>query len=73
MYTEAIRCYEAALRAKPGWVDAIRDFSNLLIKCQKTKEASDLVHHSIELYPNDSNTLISIEKWIGAIEGTNIV
>ena len=57
MYTEAIRCYEAALRAKPGWVDAIRDFSNLLIKCQKTKEASDLVHHSIELYPNDANLL----------------
>lgn len=57
MYTEAIRCYEAALKAKPGWVDAIRDFSNLLITCQRTKEASDLVHRSIELYPNDSQLL----------------
>ena len=57
MYPEAIRCYEAALKAKPGWVDAIRDFSTLLITCQRTKEASDLVHHSIELYPNDSQLL----------------
>ena len=57
MYPEAIRCYEAALKAKPGWVDAIRDFSNLLITCQRTKEASELVHRSIELYPNDSQLL----------------
>ena len=57
MYPEAIRCYEAALKAKPGWVDAIRDFSTLLITCQRTKEASELVHHSIELYPNDSQLL----------------
>ena len=57
MYPEAIRCYEAALKAKPGWVDAIRDFSNLLINCQRTKEASELVHRSIELYPNDSQLL----------------
>ena len=57
MYPEAVRCYEAALKAKPGWVDAIRDFSNLLITCQRTKEASELVHRSIELYPNDAQLL----------------
>lgn len=54
---EAIRCYEKALRAKPGWIDAIKDFSSLLIKCQKTKEASDLVQQSIELHPNDTKLL----------------
>ncbi len=57
MYTDAIRCFENALKAKPGWVDAIKDFSNLLVKCQKSKEASDLVKHSIELYPNDTKLL----------------
>ena len=57
MYTDSIRCFENALKAKPGWVDAIKDFSKLLVKCQKSKEASDLVKHSIELYPNDTKLL----------------
>ena len=57
MYTDSIRCYENALKAKPGWVDAIKDFSKLLVKCQKSKEASDLVKHSIELHPNDTKLL----------------
>ena len=57
MYTDSIRCFENALKAKPGWVDAIKDYSNLLVKCQKSKEASDLVKHSIELYPNDTKLL----------------
>ena len=57
MYSDSIRCYENALKAKPGWVDAIKDFSTLLVKCQKSKEASDLVKHSIELHPNDTKLL----------------
>ncbi len=57
MYGDSIRCFENALKAKPGWVDAIKDFSNLLVKCQKSQEASDLVKHSIELYPNDTKLL----------------
>ena len=56
-YGDSIRCFENALKAKPGWVDAIKDFSTLLVKCQKSKEASDLVKHSIELHPNDTNLL----------------
>ena len=57
MYSDALRCFENALKAKPGWVDAIKDFSNLLVKCQKSQQASDLVKHSIELYPNDTKLL----------------
>lgn len=57
MYPEAIRCYETALKSKPGWLDAIKDFSSLLIKCQQTKEAADIVRHSIELHPNDVKLL----------------
>ncbi|MCR4736095.1 MAG: tetratricopeptide repeat protein [Treponema sp.] len=57
MYSESIRCYQSALKAKPGWVDAVKDFSSLLVKCQQTKEAADLVSHSIELHPNDVKML----------------
>ena len=57
MYSDSIRCYQNALKAKPGWVDAIKDFSNVLVKCQKSREASELVKHSIELYPNDTKLL----------------
>ena len=57
MYPEAIRCFETALKSKPGWLDAIKDFSSLLIRCQQTKEAADIVRHSIELHPNDVKLL----------------
>ena len=57
MYSDSIRCFQNALKAKPGWVDAIKDFSNVLVKCQKSREASELVKHSIELYPNDIKLL----------------
>ena len=57
MYPEAIRCFEAALKSKPGWLEAIQDFSSLLIRCQQTKEAADIVRHSIELHPNDVKLL----------------
>ena len=57
MYSDSIRCFQNALKAKPGWVDAIKDFSNVLVKCQKSREASELVKHSIELHPNDTNLL----------------
>ena len=57
MYSDSIRCFQNALKAKPGWVDAIKDFSNVLVKCQKSKEASELVKHSIELHPNDTKLL----------------
>ncbi len=57
IYPEAVRCYENALKTRPGWADAIRDFSELLIKCQFTKQAQNLVEQSINLHPNDVNLL----------------
>ena len=56
-YPDAIRSYEAALRTRPGWAEAIHDFSDLLLRCDKTKEAQNLVMRSIKLYPNDSKML----------------
>lgn len=55
--TDAIRCYQAALKTRPGWVDAINDFSELLIKSQKNKEAQDLVQQSIKLHPTNADLL----------------
>jgi len=56
-YPDAVRCYNAALKTRPGWTDAIRDYSGLLIKCQQTKAAQDLVEQSIKLHPMDTNLL----------------
>ncbi len=56
-YPEAVRSYEIALKTRPGWLDAIRDFSELLIKCQETKHAQELVEQSIKLHPDDVDLL----------------
>ena len=56
-YPEAVRCYEVALKTRPGWLDAIRDFSELLIRCQDTKQAQELVEQSIKLHPDDVELL----------------
>ena len=55
--TDAIHCYQAALKTRPGWIDAIRDFSGLLVNCQKTQEAQDIVEQSIKLHPLDTDLL----------------
>ncbi len=56
-YPEAVRSYETALKTRPGWLEAIRDFSELLIKCQDTKQAQELVEQSIKLHPDDVDLL----------------
>ena len=61
-YPDAIRSYETALKTKPVWNEAIRDFSNLLLTCNKTKEAQNIVQRSLRLYPNDANMLCILGK-----------
>lgn len=56
-YPDSIRCYEIALKTRPGWTDAIQDFSKLLVKCQLTKQAQEIVEQSIKLHPADSGLL----------------
>lgn len=56
-FPDAVRCFEIALKTRPGWLDAIRDFSELLIKCQNTRQAQELVEQSIKLHPNDVDLL----------------
>lgn len=49
----AIRYYSRALKIRPGWKDAINDFSRLLMKCQKNKDAQDIVEQAIKLHSDD--------------------
>ena len=62
VYPDAVRCFESALRSKPGWIDAIKDFSSLLIECQKTEEASELVKNAINVHPNNTKLLVSLGR-----------
>ncbi len=46
----AITAYETALRGKPGWIDAVRDYSALLVKQHKTKQALETVKKAEEIH-----------------------
>lgn len=45
--------YEGALRAKPGWTEAIEAYSDLLLVENKVAEADTVVSQALELYPDD--------------------
>ncbi|MCR5385880.1 MAG: tetratricopeptide repeat protein [Treponema sp.] len=49
----AIAEYNAALRSKPGWHDALSDYSKLLLKLNRTKEAKELVDQALIINPRD--------------------
>ena len=46
--------YEAALRSKPGWLEAIENDSDLLLRKNKTKTASEIVKKALHLNPKDA-------------------
>ncbi|MCQ2240354.1 tetratricopeptide repeat protein [Treponema sp.] len=46
--------YEAALKSKPGWIEAIESYSDLLIKKNKTKTACEIVKKALNLNPKDA-------------------
>lgn len=56
-YSDAVRCYQTALRTKPGWTDAIKDYTALLLNTKKSKEATDVIQQGIKLYPNNTEML----------------
>lgn len=71
----AIAEYEAALRSKPGWADALADYSKLLIRLNRTKEAKELVRQSLILNPRNykmyalnGNILLAQCDYLAAIE-----
>jgi len=54
---DAVRCYQTALKTRPGWTDAIKDYTGLLMKTHNSKEASDVIQQGIKLYPNNTEML----------------
>lgn len=50
---DAIRCYALALKTRPGWKDAVDDFSSLLLQCKQNADAQKVVEQSIDLHPDD--------------------
>ena len=54
---KALSFYEGALRAKPGWTDAIEAYADLLLGENKVGEADNAVTQALELYPEDVKML----------------
>ncbi|MDO4506123.1 MAG: tetratricopeptide repeat protein [Spirochaetales bacterium] len=46
--------YESALKSKPGWIEAIESYSDLLIRKNKTKVACEIVKKALNLNPKDA-------------------
>lgn len=51
--TKAFAFYEGALRAKPGWTEAIEAYSELLLSENKVTEADDVVTQALKISPDD--------------------
>ena len=56
-YRDSIKYFEKALRTRPGWIEAVRDFSNVLVKCQKNSSAQELVERTIKMHPQNADLL----------------
>ena len=56
-YRDSIKYFEKALRTRPGWIEAVRDFSDVLVKCQKNSSAQELVERTIKMHPQNADLL----------------
>lgn len=54
--------FENALRTKPGWIEAMVDYADLLIGLNKNKEAQDLLFQAQKLNAEDVNILNALGK-----------
>lgn len=58
----AIQAYECALRARPGWQDAIIAYSEMLLAHRKTKAAGELVQNGLGLHPQDAGLYVQLGR-----------
>lgn len=54
-FEQAAQEYENALRYKPGWLDAIDGYVDLLLHRNKTQQAQELVKQAISLNPQNTD------------------
>lgn len=59
---DAFKAFEAALRAKPSWKDAVKEYSALLNKYSRTKESCEVIQKAINLYPADGHLYYLLGK-----------
>lgn len=59
---DAFNAFEAALRAKPSWKDAVKEYSALLNKYSRTKESCEVIQNAINLYPTDGQLYYLLGK-----------
>ena len=59
---DAFKAFEAALRAKPSWKDAVKEYSALLNKYSRTKESCEVIQKAINLYPTDGHLYYLLGK-----------
>lgn len=60
---EADAEYQAALKGKPGWIEAIKAYSDFLVNNKNTAQAAELVKKSIVLYPEN----VDMQSLLGRI------
>lgn len=58
----ASSAYESALKAKPGWVDAAKDYASLLLKEHRAKAAFGLVKKLLELHHGRNDLTLLLGK-----------
>lgn len=51
---KALNFYEGALRARPGWTDAIESYADLLLFENKVNEADEVVSQGLKINPDDA-------------------
>ena len=51
--TKALGFFEGALRAKPGWTEAIESYADLLLAQDKVSEADEVVSQALKINPDD--------------------
>ena len=63
-YDEVLSEYEAALRAKPGWSDAINSYALFLMSHNQHKEAYNILSQGIEVTPEN----IHLQRSMGMVQ-----
>ncbi|MCR5725709.1 MAG: tetratricopeptide repeat protein [Treponema sp.] len=57
---KAIAAYESSLRAKPGWLEAVGGYSDLLVKTNRIHDAFTILRNALNVNPKDAKTHVQL-------------
>ena len=66
---EAQVAYENALRKKPGWIEAMHGYADMLHRCGKNSEAENLLRKAADISADNPKTHIALGKLL--MQGNN--